>query len=805
MYRTRARSTRSWRCRGHRAEQARAALPGPLSGVPFTVKDNIAVAGWPLVAGDPGARDAVARRPTPTRRRRAAARGGRDPRSARRTVPVRRRDRDRQRGLRAHEQPVRPRAYAGRVQRRRGGRDRRGRSAFGLGTDSGASVRLPAHFCGLAALKPTAGRVPSRRHRRPRAARALRDPRTQVGTLARSVADVALVLSVIAGPDGRDGGVAPVALRRPVWCAGCAWRCSPTTARAARRRHARVLVARAADGARATRARVVEAAAPPGGGHALTTRSGRSYGDGAISYDLLAAGTPTARRCCASASASTCILSPVFPTPAPPHGEIENLTELHHAALLTGWPAATVRCGTSADGLPIGVQVAAHPWRDDMALAAALALEARARRLLRAMTLPAGPTSPPAVQTARWLARPIAFMEACRRRYGDAFSVKFTGLQDAAGDALLARGDPGAVRRARARPAAGAHGHAAAAGRRRARCCCWRAPTTCRAARRCCRRSTATACARTSRSCVEAAERELDGWPVGAPFAVHPSMQAITLEVILRAVFGVSERGPLHDLLRDLLAATISTRAAGRRCCSAAASRSSGCRRWRRRSTRGCWPRSPRGARRAGRGHLLAARAGALRGRLGDERPRGPRPADDAAARRARDDRHRAGLDARPADAPPGRAGADARPAATPTCARSSPSRCGCARSCRSPGRRLAVDLGRRRGVAAGRDRRHARDLARPHPPGGLPGPVRLPARALPRAARPRPTPGSRTAAACAAASARRSPRWRCGSCSARSCAASTCAPASRRAERVARRNVTFSPRHGTRVIATRR
>jgi amidase len=43
---------------------------------------------------------------------------------------------------------------------------------------------------------------------------------------------------------------------------------------------------------------------------------------------------------------------------------------------LTGWPAATVRCGTSAGGLPIGLQVVAHPWRDDVALAAARALEA---------------------------------------------------------------------------------------------------------------------------------------------------------------------------------------------------------------------------------------------------------------------------------------------------------------------------------------------------------------------------------------------------------------------------------------------
>ena len=38
---------------------------------------------------------------------------------------------------------------------------------------------------------------------------------------------------------------------------------------------------------------------------------------------------------------------------------------------LTGWPAAVVRCGTSADGLPIGVQIVARPWHDTTALAVA--------------------------------------------------------------------------------------------------------------------------------------------------------------------------------------------------------------------------------------------------------------------------------------------------------------------------------------------------------------------------------------------------------------------------------------------------
>jgi amidase len=42
---------------------------------------------------------------------------------------------------------------------------------------------------------------------------------------------------------------------------------------------------------------------------------------------------------------------------------------------LTGWPAAVVRGGTASSGLPIGVQIAARPWREDVALAVAACLE----------------------------------------------------------------------------------------------------------------------------------------------------------------------------------------------------------------------------------------------------------------------------------------------------------------------------------------------------------------------------------------------------------------------------------------------
>jgi amidase len=72
------------------------------------------------------------------------------------------------------------------------------------------------------------------------------------------------------------------------------------------------------------------------------------------------------------------VLSPVAGVPALPHGTtFENISQFGFVCThnLTGWPAAVVRAGTSPEGLPIGVQIAAGPWREDRALAVAALLE----------------------------------------------------------------------------------------------------------------------------------------------------------------------------------------------------------------------------------------------------------------------------------------------------------------------------------------------------------------------------------------------------------------------------------------------
>ncbi|MDQ2943909.1 MAG: amidase, partial [Candidatus Dormibacteraeota bacterium] len=75
-----------------------------------------------------------------------------------------------------------------------------GLTPFELGSDMGGSVRLPAHFCGVAAHKPTEGLVPNQGHMPPPPGRpAFPDALNVIGPIARSVADLRLLLKILAG------------------------------------------------------------------------------------------------------------------------------------------------------------------------------------------------------------------------------------------------------------------------------------------------------------------------------------------------------------------------------------------------------------------------------------------------------------------------------------------------------------------------------------------------------------------------------------------------------------------------------
>ena len=86
-----------------------------------------------------------------------------------------------------------------------------------LGSDIGGSLRVPAHFTGIASLKPSHGLVPSRGQIPPGVPPGPREPDLAVvGPMARSAADVARLFDVIAGPDELGAGVGyRLALRPP--------------------------------------------------------------------------------------------------------------------------------------------------------------------------------------------------------------------------------------------------------------------------------------------------------------------------------------------------------------------------------------------------------------------------------------------------------------------------------------------------------------------------------------------------------------------------------------------------------------
>lgn len=90
-----------------------------------------------------------------------------------------------------------------------------GCSAGGVGSDGGGSVRVPAHFCGICGLKPTPGRIPATGHY----------PQSVgpfallgvVGPMARSIGDLKLLFEVLQGPDIGDPSATPVPVHWPEW------------------------------------------------------------------------------------------------------------------------------------------------------------------------------------------------------------------------------------------------------------------------------------------------------------------------------------------------------------------------------------------------------------------------------------------------------------------------------------------------------------------------------------------------------------------------------------------------------------
>ena len=264
-------------------------------------------------------------------------------------------------------------------------------SPLGLGSDSGGSIRQPAHACGIAGLKPTTGRIPLTGHFP--FISAMNDPRTTIGPLARYVEDLALTLPVLAGIDGKDPSVIPMpaadwrvvdvrSLRVAFYTHHAEAEPTRETAETCHQA-AKTLESMCASVEEVLPPRIEEAyditrqywerpesmameAWVPDGKVKLSSEEIERH---LFMWDRF-------RRALIGFVADyDVILTPAAECPAMPHCTDNGRIPYTLPYSLTGWPCVVVRGGTSPEGMPIGVQVVARPWRDDVALAVARELE----------------------------------------------------------------------------------------------------------------------------------------------------------------------------------------------------------------------------------------------------------------------------------------------------------------------------------------------------------------------------------------------------------------------------------------------
>jgi amidase len=266
-----------------------------------------------------------------------------------------------------------------------------GGSPLGLGSDSGGSIRQPAHACGIAGLKPTTGRIPLTGHFP--FIGAMNDPRTSIGPMARFVEDLALALPILSGMDWKDASVIPMpladwrevdgrTLRVAFYTHHAQAEPTPETAETCRRA-AHVLTGMGALVEEVLPPRIVEASQitrqywqrPESTSPDEWVADGEARLSSEEVEQHLFTWDRFRRALIGFMVHYDVILTPAAERPATLHGTDAGWIPYTLPYSLTGWPCAVVRAGTSPEGLPIGVQVVARPWRDDVALAVAQAIE----------------------------------------------------------------------------------------------------------------------------------------------------------------------------------------------------------------------------------------------------------------------------------------------------------------------------------------------------------------------------------------------------------------------------------------------
>jgi Asp-tRNA(Asn)/Glu-tRNA(Gln) amidotransferase A subunit family amidase len=295
-----------------------------------------------------------------------------------------------------------------------------GMSAGGAGSDGGGSIREPAHFCGICGLKPTPGRIPSSGHF-PKAGGPFATIGV-VGPMARTVGDLQLLFTAIAGEDDGDPCAAPVPVRSikpaalnttPIAFFEDDGR-TPVTAETRQAvRHAAELLHKSGMTVEPFRPEGLEEARQLwwkffgiAGGMILgpmlrgreqnlsnilrefymwTAAEPAHTGDSLLNAWL---GRDELReKVLMQMRKYPILICPTAAIPAFVHGErewqVEGTTVKYLDAWgycewfnLLGFPAVVVPMGTSNEGLPIGVQIVGRPWEEELVLSVAAKLEA---------------------------------------------------------------------------------------------------------------------------------------------------------------------------------------------------------------------------------------------------------------------------------------------------------------------------------------------------------------------------------------------------------------------------------------------
>lgn len=315
-----------------------------------------------------------------------------------------------------------------------------GASRLGFGTDSGGSVRVPAHFCGVHTLKPTDGRLTLRGTADARLLAGQEGIVDQPGPFARHVEDLALAMAVLAPfQHAADSRIPPVPWPDPsrVSIRGLRVGVFPGGPPMAPARSVRRVVEEAADALAGLGAELDEFA-PPEPEYAKRFYDRIFSADGGTGLERVLADGPRdwrIEKMLAPMQASgplsieeyfsivadrtryredfvelltkrglDAILCPPFPLPSLPHESSADpelqLAEISCAVFnIVGMPAGVVAASTIGEaeeapddrsgvvatvlagstGLPVGVQVAARHWRDDIVLALMQALETHFR------------------------------------------------------------------------------------------------------------------------------------------------------------------------------------------------------------------------------------------------------------------------------------------------------------------------------------------------------------------------------------------------------------------------------------------